>query len=75
MLVQTNHYSFIVDRLDNETETMHRAVVQRVRHCLDTAPKAIGCSADVDGLVKRVREEVKRMELEMDKGGGERGSQ
>lgn len=73
MLVQSNHFSFVLDRTDTETETMHRAVIQRVRHVLDTRPKHIRTSADIAALVEWVRREVRRVELEMDKGiGGER---
>jgi cytochrome c-type biogenesis protein CcmH/NrfG len=66
MLVQTNHYSFVLDRLDNESETVFRAVVQRLRQRLDHNPQQVH---QLDVLVPAVRLEVTRDELELNRRG------
>ena len=61
-LVQTNLYSFIVNRDHGETETMYRAVIQQVRASVDAHPSYI---YDLPNLVRTVREKVHRSELEL----------
>lgn len=68
MLVQTNHFSFIIDRAENETVTSHRAVIQRVRQRVDSLPKMYCTHADIVKLIEMVRLEIRRAELELDKG-------
>lgn len=62
MLVQTNYYSFVLDRLDTESETVFRAVVQRVQQQLDQHPQRI---QELGELLSAVRSEVKKDELEL----------
>lgn len=60
MLVQTNHHAFVVDRGEHETETIFRAVVQRVRQQLDLNPSLIH---SLDQLIDRTRKEIATSEL------------
>lgn len=64
MQVHTNHYTFVLERNAYETETVYRAVVQRVRKLLDANPSQIHT---LPTLVERVRQEVLRDELERNK--------